>query len=133
MIISVVVAHNQMKPLTHAFWPLIQIRGCDPNAVVRGFFHCVDCSRTPYVNKHPCLWWRGRKADRLDFKHKEGLRAHEGSAPSDKRVIGLMTKLCRQKSDPINKAAEQHKENPCWTPNRWTLDLAPSPRLVIIV
>jgi hypothetical protein len=62
----------------------------------------------------------------------QGERLHEGSAPSDKRVIGLMTTTCRRNSDPINKAAEQHKENPCWTPSG-ELDLVPSPTLVIIV
>ena len=38
MIYPVVVAHNLMKPLTHAFWPLGTLKGCNPNAVVSGFF-----------------------------------------------------------------------------------------------
>jgi hypothetical protein len=51
MIYPVVVAHNQMKPLTHAFWPLRILGGCDPNAVVSGFF--IGCDKTR--GHHPPL------------------------------------------------------------------------------
>jgi len=44
MICPVVVAHNSLKPFTHAFWPLGVLRGCDPNAVVNGFFVCAMTS-----------------------------------------------------------------------------------------
>ena len=60
MISPVVVARNQMKPLTHAFWPLGILGGCYPNAVVSGFFYCPYVIRTPYVNKH-LHGWRGRE------------------------------------------------------------------------
>ena len=49
MIAPVVVAHNQMKPLTHAFWPLGILRGCNPNAVVSGFFIAPVTTSVPHT------------------------------------------------------------------------------------
>ena len=51
MIAPVVVAHNQMKPLIHAFWPLRILGGCYPNAAVSGFF--IGCYKTR--GHHPPL------------------------------------------------------------------------------
>jgi hypothetical protein len=49
MIRSVVVAHNKFKPLTHAFWPLRLLRGCNPNAVVSGFFIAPVTTSVPHT------------------------------------------------------------------------------------
>jgi hypothetical protein len=49
MIIPVVVAHNLMKPLTHAFWPLGILKGCNPNAVVSGFFIAPVTTSVPHT------------------------------------------------------------------------------------
>ena len=56
MIIPVVVAHNEMKPLTHAFRPLGILRGCYPNAVVSGFFYCLLRNR-PSCRTHNGTGW----------------------------------------------------------------------------
>jgi hypothetical protein len=76
MICTVVVAHNSSKPFTHAFWPLRLLRGCDPNAVVSGFFvgegipqggianglHGLNprntAHSTPLCKMRPALVWR---------------------------------------------------------------------------
>jgi len=76
MICPVVVAHNSLKPFTHAFWPLGILRGCDPNAVVNGFFvgegipqggianglHGLNprntAHSTPLCKMRPALVWR---------------------------------------------------------------------------
>jgi len=38
-----------MKPLTHAFRPLRLLRGCDPNAVVSGFFIVPVTTSVPHT------------------------------------------------------------------------------------
>ena len=76
MICPVVVAHNVIKPFTHAFWPLGILRGCYPNAVVNGFFYGYSIPQggianglhglnprntahsTPLCKMRPALVWR---------------------------------------------------------------------------
>jgi len=55
-----------MKPLTHAFWPLRQLRGCNPNAVVSGFFVSVYSNRTPHVSSAPESVAREKRHGKLD-------------------------------------------------------------------
>lgn len=104
MIIPVVVAHNEMKPLTHAFRPLGIPRGCDPNAVVSGFFIAPVTTSVPHtLISAPDCGSVGEKR----FSLTQGGRLHEGSAPSDKQTRRLIVDCCRDKfSGLINKAAE---------------------------
>jgi hypothetical protein len=103
MIAPVVVAHNQMKPLTHAFWPLGILRGCNPNAVVSGFFYC-STSTVPHtlISAPDCGSVGGKR-----FTLTQGGRVHEGSAPSDKRPCRLIVNRGNYGIvGSINKAAE---------------------------
>lgn len=114
MIYPVVVAHNQMKPLIHAFWPLGILRGCYPNAAVSGFF--IVCYATvPHtlISAPDCGSVGGKR-----ISLTQGGRLHEGSTPSDKRPSRLMN-CCRDKfSGSINKAVDGIKgQTPMLTPN----------------
>jgi len=103
MIRSVVVAHNQMKPLTHAFWPLRLLRGCNPNAVVSGFF--IVCYTTVLHTIASAPDCGSVEAKR--FSLTQGGRLHEGSAPSDKRPCRLIVNRGNYGIvGSINKAAE---------------------------
>ena len=104
MIRPVVVAHNLMKPLTHAFWPLGILKGCNPNAVVSGFFIAPVTTSVPHtlISAPDCGSVGGKR-----FTLTQGGRVHEGSAPSDKQACRLIVDCCRDKfSGLINKAAE---------------------------
>ena len=114
MICPVVVAHNEMKPLTHAFRPLGIPRGCDPNAVVSGFFIACYTTVPHTITSTPDCGGVGVKR----FSLTQGGRLHEGSTPSDKRPSRLMN-CCRDKfSGSINKAVDGIKgQTPMLTPN----------------
>ena len=117
MIRPVVVARNQMKPLTHAFWPLGILRGCYPNAVVSGFFIAPTTSTVLHTiaSAPDCGSVEAKR-----FTLTQGGRVHEGSAPSDKQTCRLMVDCCRDKfSGLINKAADSIKGiAPMLTPTR---------------
>jgi hypothetical protein len=124
MIRTVVVAHNQMKPLTHAFWPLRILGGCYPNAVVSGFFYCFYTSAPlAILSTHDC-GGEGEKRFTLTetCEGSIGKRVHEGFAPSDKQACRLIVNCCRDRiSGLINKAANGIKgKTPMLTPSRVT-------------
>ncbi len=103
----VVVAHNKFKPLTHAFWPLRLLRGCNPNAVVSGFFIAPVTTSVPHtLISAPDCGSVGVKR----FTLTQGGRVHEGSAPSDKRPCRLIVNRGNYGIvGSINKAAEPYK------------------------
>jgi hypothetical protein len=104
MIHPVVVAHNKMKPLTHAFWPLRLLRGCNPNAVVSGFFIApVTTTVLHTIESAPDCG----SVEAKRFSLTQGGRLHEGSAPSDKRPCRLIVNRGNYGIvGSINKAAE---------------------------
>ena len=125
MIRTVVVAHNQMKPLTHAFRPLGILRGCDPNAVVSGFFIAPVTTSVPHTLISASD--RGSVGEKRftlteTCKGSIGKRVHEGFAPSDKQACRLIVNCCRDRiSGLINKAANCIKgRTPMLTPSRVT-------------
>ena len=124
----VVVENNMFKPLTHALALGLHLWVSTEGSCKR-LFYCPSTITVLHtlISTYVC---GGVEVKRISLT--QGERLHEGSAPSDKRVLGLMTTTCRRNSDPINKAAEQNKGNPFWTP-AGELDLVPSPTLVIIV
>jgi len=122
---AVVVAHNQMKPLTHAFRPLRLLRGCDPNAVVSGFFIAPVTTAVPHtlISAPDCGSVGGKRFSLTETcKGSIGKRLHEGSAPSDKQACRLIVDCCRDKfSGLINKVADSIKgKTPMLTPSRVT-------------
>jgi hypothetical protein len=121
----VVVAHNQMKPLTHAFWPLRILGGCYPNAVVSGFFYCsTSAAPLAILSAYVCGSEGGKRITLTEtFRGSIGKRVHEGSAPSDKQAEVGDDIDCRRDrfSGLINKAADCIKgRTPMLTPN-WVL------------
>jgi hypothetical protein len=92
-----------MKPLTHAFRPLGIPRGCDPNAVVSGFFIACYTTVPLTIVSTPDCGGEGEKR----FSLTQGGRLHEGSAPSDKRPCRLIVNRGNYGIvGSINKAAE---------------------------
>ena len=122
-----------MKPLSHASDPL---RVLLPGAVDSGFF--VSCvNRTPGVLSAPICGSEGGKRISLT----QGERLREGSAPSDKQGLGLISKskemlrhCTGQIPALINKAAEHNKgRTPLWITCGLALDHRYRPMSIIIV
>ena len=119
MIHPVAVRSDRISPLTHAFRPLRLLRGCDPNAVVSGFFIAHVTTSVPHtlISAPDCGSVGGKR-----FTLTQGGRVHEGSAPSDKQACRLIVDCCRDKfSGLINKVADSIKgKTPMLTPSRVT-------------
>jgi hypothetical protein len=114
-----------MKPLTHAFWPLRLLRGCNPNAVVSGFFIAPVTTPVPHtlISAPDCGSVGGKRFTLTETcKGSIGKRVHEGFAPSDKQACRLIVDCCRDRiSGLINKAANGIKgQTPMLTPRRVT-------------
>ena len=109
MICPVVVAHNSLKPLIHAFWPLGILRGCYPNAVVSGFFY--GCYKTR--GHHPPL----ENVDATDSDKRDELAlCLLGEHPSGQRQVGFGKKVVanllnsldkREHLSPVDKAVDK--------------------------
>jgi len=95
-----------MKPLTHAFWPLRILRGCNPNAVVSGFFYCLLRNR-PSCRTHNGTGWgtacsvgkyetQARAAKLVPFTERlAGVVAPRSTAEGASRRLGASTKKQR--------------------------------------
>ena len=85
-----------MKPLTHAFRPLGIPRGCDPNAVVSGFF--IGCDKTR--GHHPPLV----NVDATDTDKRDELAlCLLGEHPSGQRQVGFDKKVVANLLNSLDK------------------------------
>lgn len=89
MMRTVVVAHNRLKPLTHASGPRGILGGCNPDAVVSGFF--VVCYGSVNRGFHPPL--DAVEATNSDKRGESGL-CLLGEHPSGQRKLEPTERQC---------------------------------------
>ena len=125
-----------MKPFTHAL-ALGLTTGFLPRAVVSGFFVVPTLTVLRTIASTPDCGG----AEEKRFSLTQGERLREGSAPSDKQGLGLISKskemlrhCTGQIPALINKAAEHNKgRTPLWITCGLALDHRYRPMSIIIV